>query len=149
MDLDEIEEAVTSLAAKPFDRAEFPFLFPTAFENKTTTIDRLREGNTYQSDITRGVLQRNTIHIAACDPGAVGQTLTALRDSPKTAGNKAKFILASDGAEFQAEDLGTGEIVACNYADFPDHFGFFLRSRASPPSSRYAKARSTSARPGG
>ena len=27
---------------------------------------------------------------------------------------------------FEAEDLTTGETVACAFADFPDHFGFFL-----------------------
>ena len=39
---------------------------------------------------------------------------------------KAKFVLATDGDTFEAEDLATGETVACAYADFPDHFGFFL-----------------------
>src|SRR5690606_8933416 len=65
-------------------------------------------------------------HIAVSDPGKVAETLTRLRESPKTASNKAKFILATDGADFQAEDLASGETVACEYADFPDHFGFFL-----------------------
>lgn len=122
----EIEEAVTQLASEPFDRAEFPFQFLTAFGNKKTTTDRLRKGNTNQSDLRGGVLQRSNIHIATCAPGAVGETLTALRTSPKTATNKAKFILATDGQEFQAEDLNTGETIACDYPDFPDHFGFFL-----------------------
>ena len=39
---------------------------------------------------------------------------------------KAKFVLATDGADFEAEDLETGDTVACGYKDFPDHFGFFL-----------------------
>ncbi|WP_170003233.1 class I SAM-dependent DNA methyltransferase [Pseudopontixanthobacter vadosimaris] len=122
----EIEEAVSQLASEPFERADFPFHFLAAFGNKKTTVDRLRKGNTNQSDLTGGVLQRSNIHIATCGRGAVGQTLTALRDSPKTASNKAKFILATDGEEFQAEDLTSGETVACDYADFPNHFGFFL-----------------------
>ncbi|WP_066561106.1 class I SAM-dependent DNA methyltransferase [Croceicoccus bisphenolivorans] len=122
----EIEEAVTQIASEPFERAEFPFQFLLAFGNPQTTIKRLRKGNTNQSDLSGGVLQRSNIHIATCDLGSVGQTLTALRDSPKTATNKAKFILATDGEEFQAEDLTSGETVACDYADFPDHFGFFL-----------------------
>ncbi len=122
----EIEEAVTQLAAEPFDRAEFPFQFLITFGNKKTTIDRLRKGNTNQSDVAEGVLQRSNVHIATCQPGKVGKTLTALRDSPKSASNKVKFILATDGEEFQAEDLVSGEILACDYSDFPDHFGFFL-----------------------
>lgn len=122
----EIEEAVTQLAAERFDEVEFPFQFLIAFDNKKTTIDRLRKGNTNQSDVPGGVLQRNNIHIAACERGDVAATLSALRDSPKTASNRAKFILATDGEEFQAEDLASGETVACAYAEFPDHFGFFL-----------------------
>lgn len=54
------------------------------------------------------------------------QTLAALKASPATAKAKAKFILATDGADFEAEDLASGETVACAFKDFPDHFGFFL-----------------------
>lgn len=122
----EIEEAVSTLALEPFDRAEFPFQFLTAFDNKATTIQRLRSGATNQSDIPGGVLQRSNIHIATCAPGEVDATLKALRESPKTIAAKAKFVLATDGEVFQAEDLNGGGTVACRYAEFPDHFGFFL-----------------------
>lgn len=122
----EIEEAVSDLARQPFDPAEFPFQFLIAFDNPATTIKRLRTGSTNQSDVPGGVLQRNNIHIATCAPGAVDDTLKALRDSPKTASAKAKFIVATDGEWFQAEDLNGGGTVACTYAEFPDHFGFFL-----------------------
>ncbi|MBY0619888.1 class I SAM-dependent DNA methyltransferase [Sphingomonas ursincola] len=122
----EIEEAVSELAQQPFDAGEFPFQFLAAFGNKATTVTRLRAGNTNQSDIPGGVLQRSHIHLATCAPGDVDATLTALRTSPKTASQKARFILATDGADFQAEDVTTGETVACDYADFADHFGFFL-----------------------
>ncbi len=122
----EIEEAVSDLAREPFDRAEFPFQFLAAFGNPETTIKRLRSGSTNQTDVPEGVLQRSNIHIATCDVGAVDATLKALRDSPKTTSAKAKFILATDGQSFQAEDLNGGGTVACSYAEFPDHFGFFL-----------------------
>lgn len=122
----EIEEAVSNLALEPFDAAEFPFQFLAAFDNPATTIKRLRSGATNQSDVSSGVLQRNNIHIATCQPGEVDATLTALRESPKTAAAKAKFILATDGETFQAEDLNGGGTIACSYAEFPDHFGFFL-----------------------
>jgi hypothetical protein len=121
----EIEEAVSQLALEPFDRGEFPFSFLRAFGNPETTIKRLRTGSTNQSDVG-GVLQRSNIHIAACDAGEVEATLDLLRDSPKTATAKAKFILATDGDFLHAEDRISGETVACDYADFPDHFGFFL-----------------------
>ena len=122
----EIEQAISDLAAQPFDRAEFPYAFLEAFGNKATTIKKLRQGASNASDVPGGVLQRSNIHIATCDAGAVDDTLTALRQSAKTAAAKAKFILATDGEQFVAEDLSSGEIVSCAYADFPDHFGVFL-----------------------
>jgi hypothetical protein len=122
----EIEQAISDLAAQSFDRAEFPFAFLEAFGNKPVTLKKLRSGASNASDVSYGVLQRSNIHIATCDHGAVDDTLKALRDSPKTAAAKAKFILATDGDQFQAEDLASGETVSCAYAEFPDHFGVFL-----------------------
>jgi hypothetical protein len=121
----EIEQAISALAEQPFDAQEFPFAFLQAFGNKETTIRRLRAGASNKSDLG-GVLQTNNIHIAVCQPGEVTKTLGALEASPATAKAKARFILATDGANFEAEDLETGETVACAYQDFPDHFGFFL-----------------------
>jgi hypothetical protein len=123
----EIEEAVSKLATQPFNAAEFPYLFLSAFGNKDTTIKRLRAGSSNNSDIPNGVLQRSNIHIATCNIGKVDETLNALRASPKTASAKAKFILATDGETLQAEDVTSDDPpIACEYAKFPDHFGFFL-----------------------
>ncbi|MDR0996459.1 MAG: lactate dehydrogenase, partial [Zoogloeaceae bacterium] len=122
----EIEEAVSELANQPFDAREFPFAFLAAFGNKETTIKRLRKGETNASDVASGVLQRNNIHIATCAPGCVGETLRALRGSPKTAQAKAKFILATDGQMLEAEALASGETLASEYVDLARHFGFFL-----------------------
>ena len=121
----EIEEAVSLLAEQPFDPENFPYAFLEAFDNKVTTIKRLRAGASNKSDLG-GVLQTNNIHIATCKPGDVTRMLTALRESPATSKAKAKFVLATDGVDFEAEELSSGETVACAYKDFPDHFGFFL-----------------------
>ena len=121
----EIETAVSELALQPFDGEEFPFSFLQAFGNKETTIKRLRSGATNKSDLG-GVLQTNNIHIAAVQPGEVTKTLAALKASPATARAKTRFILATDGDDFEAEELESGELVVCAYLDFPDHFGFFL-----------------------
>lgn len=122
----EIEEAVSALAAVPFDAESFPYAFLEAFGNKETTIKRLRSGETNQSDIPGGVLQRNNIHLKTCPAGEVAATLGLLRESGATARYKAKFILATDGKSFEAENLLDGETVACDYEKFSDHFGFFL-----------------------
>ncbi len=122
----EIEEAVSALAAAPFDGETFPFAFLEAFGNKATTIKRLRSGDSNQSDLPGGVLQRNNIHILVCPVGQVGAGLESLRRSGATARQKAKFILATDGVSLEAEDLVNGETIACEYPAFGDHFGFFL-----------------------
>lgn len=121
----EIEQAITDLAEKPFDLEEFPYTFLSAFGNKDTTIKRLRAGASNKSDLG-GVLQTSNIHILTCSAGQVAKTMAALKASPATAKAKAKFILATDGADFEAEDLITGETVVSTFKDFPDHFGFFL-----------------------
>ncbi len=72
------------------------------------------------------MLQRSNIHIKVCSDGQTAATLTALKDSPATTRAKARFVLATDGEEFHAEDLISGEVVVCDYLDFPDYFGFFL-----------------------
>jgi hypothetical protein len=120
----EIEEAISALAEQPFDAQEFPFAFLQAFGNKETTIKRLRSGASNRSDLG-GVLQTSNIHIAVSPPGGVTKTLAALKASPATTKAKAKFILATDGADLEAEDLETGEPVVCAYRDFPS-FGFAM-----------------------
>ncbi|WP_370638853.1 type IIL restriction-modification enzyme MmeI [Croceicoccus sp. Ery5] len=47
----EIEEAISELAAQPFDRAEFPFAFLEAFGRKANTLKQLRAGTTNASDL--------------------------------------------------------------------------------------------------
>jgi len=118
----EIEEAISALAERPFDPAEFPYAFLEAFGRKETTLKRLRLGDMNKSDLG-GVLQRDNIHLAVAQPGAVHQTMAALRSSPATARWKAKFIVATDGESFEAEELGSLDApIVCADRDFPDHF---------------------------
>ena len=122
----EIEQAISTLAEQQFDAEEFPYAFLEAFGNKETTIKRLRSGASNKSDLG-GVLQTNNIHIAIAPEGGVTATLTALRTSPATLKAKARFILATDGISFEAEDIQADDPpVICEYEDFPNHFGVFL-----------------------
>jgi hypothetical protein len=122
----EIEEAVSELASEPFNTAEFPYSFLKAFGNKDTTIARLRSGASNASDIPNGVLQRSNIHMATCSVGSTSKALVALKLSPKTVQSKARYVLATDGVTVEAEDLATGETIACPYGELADRFAFFL-----------------------
>ena len=124
----EIEEMVSQLAFEPFDRAEFSFGFLSAFENKKKTIHRLRSGASNSSDIPDGVLQRNNIHIVTCVEGTTTKAIEALKICPKTVAAKARFVVATGGVTFQAEDLASDNpTVICDYRDLLNHFGFFCR----------------------
>jgi hypothetical protein len=123
----EIEEAVSELFALPFDAANFPFQFLEAFGNKGATIEKLKKGVSNLSQVAGGVLQRSNIHMAVVVQGSdVTATLNTLRANPKTFSAKAKFILATDGDTLEAEELASGEILACDYLEFPNRFAFFL-----------------------
>ena len=93
----EIEEAISNLAARPFAPEEFAFAFLRAFGKKPTMPKRLRKGTSNRSD-AGGVLQTSNIHIKAAPVGKMAE----LKASPAT--TKAKFALAADGSDFQAED---------------------------------------------
>lgn len=122
----EIEKALSTLEAQPFDPVEFPFSFLAALGNKEVTLRRLRKGDTNKSDVPGGLLQHNNIHLAVCETGGVAQALGLLRNSPKTAQARAKVILATDGVRLEAEDLISGEPLECALSEFADHFTFFL-----------------------
>ena len=121
----EIEEAVSILAGEAFDPDEFPFAFLRAFGNKPTTIKRLRSGATNRSDVG-GILQRNNIHIKVAPVGGAAAALDDLKRSPETARARAKFVLATDGREFHAEEMGSGDDIVCAFSVCHEHFGFFL-----------------------
>lgn len=114
------------MADQPNDTAEFPFAFLECFDNSDARSKKLRKGTSNKSDID-GVLQVGNIHIKTCDVGLVPETLTALTDSKATQTklNKVRFVPATNGEHFEAEDLVSGDIVSRDYDDFPNHFVFF------------------------
>jgi hypothetical protein len=122
----EIEAAISDLVQEPFDPAEFPFAFLAAFGNKETTVRRLRKGDSNSSDVKGAVLQRSNIHLGIAEPGKVEEMFAALKQSPKNAAAKAKFVLATDGEYIQAEELSTNDPLNCKFSELPANFAFFL-----------------------
>ena len=91
----EIEEAISDLADQPFDVTEFPYRFLEAFGNKSTTIQRLRKGDSNKTDLQGALLQTNNIHILTLLPNQEGSdvrySIRALQNSPATKKYKAKL----------------------------------------------------------
>jgi len=59
-------------------------------------------------------------------PGELDDALTTLRDSKATTKNKAHFILTTDGESVAAENLKTGDHLACDFDKLGEEFTFFL-----------------------
>ena len=124
MNAAEIEEAVSELVRQPFDAEAFLFAFLRAFGRKDVELKRLKANNA--SDVAGGVLRRDSLHMAVSAHGGAGAAFAALRDSPKTAANRVKFILATDGVEVQTEETTTGDCRTFPLAELDRHFGLFL-----------------------
>ena len=127
----EIEEAISQLANLPFDPKNFPFYLPRSFrqqgdDDQEAARHRLQQVGPWRSSSDQQHSHRHMRH------GTIAKTLKALKESPATAKAKAKFILATNGVDFEAEDLASGENAACAYKDFPDHFGFATVSFQRP-----------------
>ena len=122
----EIEQAISDLAEQDYDSAEFPYAFLECFDNSAARSKKLRKGTSNKSDVD-GVLQSGSIHIKTCAVGEVPDTLEELKASKatQTKRNKVRFVLATDGHQIEAEDLHTGDVIACTYTDLPNHFVFF------------------------
>ena len=122
----EIEEAISALAEQPFDADEFPFAFLQAFGNKETTIKRLRKGESNKSDLG-GVLQTNNIHIAVCRARRGHEDACRAEGQPGDRQGQGKIHPGDRRRHLRGRrPRRRGETVACAYADFPNHFGFFL-----------------------
>jgi len=129
----EIEEAVSKLAERAFDAAEFPFAFLEAFGNKANTIKRLRstgKSTTNKTDIggdgVVAVLQRNNIHIATLDPVAkVAKTFGSSHAS-----NKPKL-----SASFATEDAKVAKTFG------PDAVSDLLNQLTASPATAKHKAK--------
>ena len=123
----EIETAVSELVNGEYDPVEFPFQFLAAFDKKDATLKRLRKGDTNKTDVPGAVLLINNIHMATCPTGQTKEMIFRLKASPKTLSSRAKFIFATDGTYFEAEDVtGAQEPVADSLPNLANHFGFFL-----------------------
>ena len=122
----DIEEAVSRIAAAPFDRASFAFDLIAAYDAPPATVTRIRNNTQNATDVEGGVLWRQKLHILVCDRGQVEAALDRLRASRATTSQRVQFIAATDGVEFAARDLRADDAIFCTFAELGDRFGFFL-----------------------
>ena len=122
----EIEEAVAELIQQPYEPVAFITGFMAAYGASATTITRLKGGDGNTSDLPGGVLWKKWVHFQPAAEGQASNVLDAIEASRKTAQGKVRYAITTDGDEFSARDLKTGEALFCPLPDLENHFGFFL-----------------------
>lgn len=122
----EIEEAVTELTQQPYEPVAFITGFMAAYGASATTITRLKGGDGNTSDLLNGILWKKWVHFQPAAEGQAASVLDAIEASRKTAQGKVRYAITTDGTEFAARDLKTGEALFCPLPDLENHFGFFL-----------------------
>ena len=122
----EIYDALSEIAAKPFNASEFPFEFALATDAAQAAVAKLRSGTTNKSDLPSGVLFNKKFHYAPALGGMVDITLDQLKTSKKNASAKPAILLTTDGDTIAALHPASGESLHCKFSELGDHFGFFL-----------------------
>lgn len=125
MNVIEIEERIEQIAKEGFKSADFIFDFIAAYDAPKAVLKQLRQGQQNPSEIG-GVLWRRYMHYKGASKGAVSATIDQLHNAKENAKHKVRYIISTDGYEFAARDLKSGETLNCNFSKLGDHFGFFL-----------------------
>jgi hypothetical protein len=122
----DIEEAVSKIAAEPFNAETFPYDFIAAYDAPPATVTRIRNGTQNATDIDGAVLWRQKLHLHVCALGEVEPSVQRLAASRATERQKVQFLLATDGVEVAVRDLRADDANFFPFEEFGNHFGFFL-----------------------
>ena len=122
----EIQEAIEELIQQPYAPSAFIEGFMTAYGASATTIARIKSGDGNATDLPNGVLWKKWVHFQPASTGEISEVLDTLQASRKTAQAKVRFAITTDGDQFAAHDLKTGELLLCPLAKLDEKFSFFL-----------------------
>lgn len=122
----EIQEAIEELIQQPYAPSAFIEGFMTAYGASAATIARIKSGDGNATDLPDGVLWKKWVHFQPASIGEISEVLDTLQASRKTAQAKVRFAITTDGDQFAAHDLKTGEILFCPLAKLDEKFNFFL-----------------------
>lgn len=125
MNVVEIEERIEQLAKDGFKPADFIFDFIAAYDAPKAILKQLRQGQQNSSEVG-GVLWRRYMHYKSAKRGSVGATIEQLQNAKENAKHKVRYLISTDGDQFAARDLKSGETLNCDFGKLGDHFGFFL-----------------------
>lgn len=122
----EIQEAIEELIQQPYEPKAFIEGFMLAYGASATTMARIKSGDGNATDLPNGVLWKKWVHFQPAPTGEISEVLDTLQASRKTAQAKVRFAITTDGDQFAAHDLKTGELLFCPLAKLDEKFNFFL-----------------------
>jgi hypothetical protein len=125
MNVIEIEESIDAIVAQGFQNNDFIFDFFAAYGAPKSLIKQLKGG---QQDVfgQAQVLWKRSVHFQRAGEGQVGSILNALAVHKDTGRQKVRYIISTDGHDFGARDMKSGETLNCLFDELGVHFGFFL-----------------------
>lgn len=126
MNVVDIEENVQELVSKRFKPETFILDFVKAYDAPKALIQQLKGGHQNLSDVPGAVLWRRNLHYKLAPKGQVAAVIAELERSQATRKYKARFVISTDGDEFSARDLVSGNTINCHFDELAVHFASFL-----------------------
>lgn len=126
MNVVDIEENVQALVSKGFKPETFILDFVKAYDAPKALIQQLKGGHQNLSDVPGAVLWRRNLHYKLASKGQVAAVIAELERSQATSKYKARFVISTDGDEFSARDLVSGNTINCHFDELAVHFASFL-----------------------
>lgn len=126
MNVVDIEENVQELVSKGFRPDTFILDFVKAYDAPKALIQQLKGGHQNLSDVDGAVLWRRNLHYKLAPKGQVAAVIAELERSQATSKYKARFVISTDGDEFSARDLVSGNTINCHFDELAVHFASFL-----------------------
>lgn len=126
MNVVDIEENVQELISKGFKPDTFILDFVKAYDAPKALIQQLKGGHQNLSDVDGAVLWRRNLHYKMAPKGQVAAVIAELERSQATSKYKARFVISTDGDEFSARDLVSGNTINCHFDELAVHFASFL-----------------------
>ena len=126
MNVVDIEESVQELVSKGFKPDSFILDFVKAYDAPKALIQQLKGGHQNLSDVEGAVLWRRNLHYKLAPKGKVPAVISELERSQATSKYKARFVISTDGEDFSARDLISGNTINCHFDELAVHFASFL-----------------------
>ena len=126
MNITEIGLSLRELVDAPFDPAEFPFAFLTAYDAPKATVTKLRQASPVNLLGQIEVHLKKKFFFRSAEKGQAGSTIEAMASQLKGKKDEPRFLIATDGSELLARDAKTSALLDIEYGQLNDSFDFFL-----------------------